>query len=355
MIKRVRISKLKTGDIIAKDIMIEGRKYPLVVKDTVVNEYIKSRLEELQITSISIFDPEYKEESKTPKDENEKLREKKREFKKQYNKNTSDLKNVFTGIAKGEKVNIQNITSISTNLFNSTDDIFAAIESIGEIKQMDENTYAHSINVALYSILLGKWLELEESEVKSLAKAGVLHDIGKSKVDQDILHKPGKLTEDEFKEIQKHTVYGYEICKPNIWISEEIKNGVLMHHEKIDGSGYPLGLKGSQLSLYPKILAVCDVYDALNSKRSYKAKQTPFDTFKQMIEIGNGKLDFKIMGVFLIRIMSLYIGAKVKMNTGEIGEIAFIPPENMSNPIVKINNNYYDLSKNQNYKIEEMC
>lgn len=350
MIKRVLVKSLEVGDIIATDIMYGGRTRPLVVRDSLVTPYIKERLEELEIMTVEIFekDPDEEELKKIQKEK------KKQVFKKQYSQNVDNIKNVFSDIIKGEKVNLSKIDNVSQSLIKNAEDIYTTVESIDEIKQMDDYTYAHSINVSLYAMMLAKWMKLDENEIKAIVKTGVLHDIGKGKVDKEILNKPGKLTDDEFEHIKQHTIFGYEICKPIIFLSDEIKNGVLMHHEKLDGSGYPLGIKDEQIPFYARIIAICDVYDALNSKRVYKEKQTPFDTFTQMVEIGRGKLDEEMLTIFLKNIVSLYIGSKVKMCSGEIGQIIHIPEDDTSNPIVKIGDVYYDLAKTEKIKIEEM-
>lgn len=350
LIVRTIVKNLKIGDVIASDIMYGGGSRPLVVRDSVVTPYIKERLEELEIMSVNIINNDYK-----PKNPEIIKKEKdKKIFKKQYSQNVDAVKDVFNDIIKGEKINLNKIDNISRGLIKNTSDIATTVESINEINEIDDDTYAHSINVSLYSMMLAKWMNLDDSEVKSIVKSGVLHDIGKGKLDKDILNKPGKLTDDEFNHIKKHTIYGYDICKPMIFLSDEIKNGVLMHHEKSDGTGYPLGIGTGKISFYAKIIGICDVYDALNSKRVYKEKQTPFDTFNQMIEIGKGKLDEEMLILFLKNIASLYVGSKVKTNMDQVGEIIHVPSENISRPIIKIDGTYYDLSKTETIKIDEM-
>lgn len=349
MIKRIRVKTLKIGDIIATDVMYGGRTRPLVVKNSVVTPYIKERLEELDIMNVEILS---KRQSKEELIKIEKER-KKKVFKRQYKEDIDNIKDVFSDIITGEKVNLNKINNISQNLIQNADDIVTTFESIDEIKLMDDYTYAHSINVSIYAMMLGKWLDLGDEEIKSLVKSGVLHDIGKGKLDKEILNKPGKLTDEEFNHIKTHPVLGYEICKPMIFLSDDIKNGVLMHHEKLDGSGYPLGIRGSQIPFHARIIAICDIYDALNAKRVYKEEQTPFDTFDQIIEIGKRQLDQEILGVFLKNIVSIYIGRRVKMSNGEQGEVIHIPEEDISNPIVKINGAFYDLSKSE-IKIEKI-
>ena len=249
MKKRVRVTQLEIGDVIANDIMYYGRRQPLVTKDTVINEYIRHRLDELGIVFVKIYDPDYVEKKEKLDTSKEQRQKNKKVFRAKYNQNVSNMKDVFTDIAKGNTVNIHKVLNVSNEIFKDTQDVYTIIDSISEIREIDDYTYRHSINVSLYAMLLGKWLGLKEQSLKELIQTGVLHDIGKGKVDQDILNKPGKLTDEEFEEIKKHTIYGYEICKPVIWLNDNMKNGVLMHHEKSDGSGYPLGLKEDNISL----------------------------------------------------------------------------------------------------------
>ncbi|AFS77759.1 HD domain-containing metal dependent phosphohydrolase [Gottschalkia acidurici 9a] len=354
MTRLVTVDQLKDGDILAEDIFTDQANMSIVVKSTVINERVIKRLKELGIGSLLIFDSKDTDDYEPKGNSSEKITNKKEVFKEQYKNSVSNVKNLFNDIMDGKSVSLEKITDISDEVFKSSEDIYAAIESIGELKEIDEYTYAHSINVALYSMLLGKWLNLSEDSIESLVKSAVLHDIGKSKIDESILNKPGTLSDEEFEEIKKHTTYGYNICQNFENISDEVKNGILMHHERIDGTGYPMGLKDQDISLFAKIIGICDVYDAITSERAYREKSTPFDTFNELIDIGYDKLDTKIMLIFLNNIGSLYIGSKVKMNTGEIGEIIFIPSGNIDKPIVKIGNDYCDLSKNSQYRIIEM-
>ena len=349
MIKRIRVKNLKIGEVIATDVIYRDRTRPLVVKNSVVTPYVKERLEELEIMNVEIYSKK-KSQKELQRIEQER---KKKVFKKKYKEDVSSVKDVFNDIVKGEKINLNKIDHVSQSLVQNAGDIITTVESIDEIKQMDEYTYEHSINVSLYAMMLAKWLNLSDGEIKSVVKSGILHDIGKGKLDQDILNKPGKLTDEEFDHIKQHPVLGYEICKPMIFLSDEIKNGILMHHEKLDGSGYPLGIKDNQIPFYARIIAICDIYDALTAKRVYKAKQTPFDTFNQMIEIGKGQLDEDMLGIFLKNIVSIYIDSEVRMSNGQRGQIIHIPEKNISKPIIKIEDNFYDLSKSE-LKIEEM-
>lgn len=354
MFRTISVKNLKIGDRVANDIFYPGQESPLAIKNSLVTSYIKEKLEKLEIAAIDIVKKEFVKERSVEETQEQKHQRDKVEFEKHYTENVSNVRNLFSDITKGEKMNFENIDSISRDLILNSGDILTTVESINEIKLMDDITYTHSINVSLYAMMLGKWMGLDEKELRYLVEAGVLHDIGKAKVDQLILNKPGRLTESEFEEVKKHTVYGYDVCRPLEFLDEDIKNAVLMHHEKLDGTGYPLGLTSKKISTFARIIGICDVYDALNSKRVYKDKQTPFDTFNQITDIAKGTLDEDLLKLFLKNVVLLYKGAKVKMSTGEIGEVIHINSKNISKPIIKIDNNFYDMSTDSSLKIEEM-
>lgn len=343
---KVSAKELSYGDVIVEQLFVANTNISLFVKNTVVDKSVKDKLIELNIGKISIFRPDVVR--------NEAHSIKKEEFKEEYREKVTDVKDVFKSILDGQKIDLEKVSKISDDIFKNVDDLYVAIEAISELKDFDEYTYIHSVNVALYSMLLAKWLELDRAEIKNLVKAAVLHDIGKAKVADNILNKPGKLTDEEFLEMKKHPQYGYDICTDMGNIKDEVMEAVLSHHEKMDGSGYPNGKKANEISKFSKIIAVCDVYDAITSKRVYKDKVTPFETFDEIIQHGYGKLDTEIMLTFLNNIGGLYVGLKVKMNTGEIGEIVFIPPNNLSQPLIKIGEKFIDPIKDLEYIIEEI-
>ena len=133
--------------------------------------------------------------------------------------------------------------------------------------------YRHGVNVAALSALLGKWIGLEKSQLNLLVYSAILHDFGKTKIDRDVLKKEAPLTKNEFNMIKTHANLGYKIIKEISFLDKAVSYGVLMHHERVDGSGYPLGLKGEAIHPFAKIIAIADVFDAINSDRGYKKKK----------------------------------------------------------------------------------
>ena len=162
------------------------------------------------------------------------------------------------------------------------------------------------------------------------------------------------MTNEEFDEIKRHAIYGYEMVKTDKHLGEEIKEVILMHHEREDKSGYPLGVGGQDLSIYSKIVSVADVYDAMTSNRPYRKALTPFDAFNEFITISKNNLDVSIVNILTSRLSSYYTGSKVLLNNGEIGNIVYIPPHCIQKPVINVGKDFLDLSKEEDISIIKM-
>lgn len=172
--------------------------------------------------------------------------------------------------------------SISNDLINSKKS--EIVTDVSHLVKFDNYTFNHSVNVSVYSAMLGILLGYTPQEVNALAVAGMLHDIGKTLVPPEILFKEGELTDEEFEIVKQHSKFGYDMLKGKASILSVVSASVLQHHENEDGSGYPLGLTSDKIYKFAKILHVCDVYDALVSKRCYKDAINPADAIDYLIE-----------------------------------------------------------------------
>jgi len=175
----------------------------------------------------------------------------------------------------------------------------ATLESIMKIAAHDYYTHTHSINVSIYSLSLAKFLGLKDKDLEDIGMSSMMHDLGKSKVDWDIINKNGKLTDTEFTRMKKHPAAGYDIALTLGITDKRILAGIRSHHEKLDGGGYPDGLKDKQISLFPRIIAVCDVFDALTTKRSYKDAMTSFEAIGLMKKQMQGHLDMRLIDALI--------------------------------------------------------
>ncbi len=163
----------------------------------------------------------------------------------------------------------------------------------------DYYTHTHSINVSIYTLSLGSFLGITGKELEVLGMSAVLHDLGKSKIDYEIINKNGKLTDEEFTQMKHHPAYGHEIALSLGIEDERILSGIRHHHEKIEGGGYPDNLKGSQISQFARIIGVCDVFDALSTKRSYKDPMSSFESLRLMKQQMVGHLDMRMVDAFI--------------------------------------------------------
>ena len=222
------------------------------------------------------------------------------------------------------------------------------------MKEKDDYLFTHSVNVALLCILVGRWLKCEHETLKELGQAGLLHDIGKIFIDNSILNKPGKLTDAEFEEVKKHTLQGYNLLTQYKWISRNVTNAALMHHERADGSGYPMGTKGYSKNLCVSIVAVADVYDAITSDRAYSTKRSPYTAAEILWQDSFGKLNPEISKVFYDKITNFYVGNEVLLSNNEIGVVIYVDPSQPTRPIVMVGDNFYNLATDRSITILEI-
>ncbi|MHA6533010.1 HD-GYP domain-containing protein [Paenibacillus sp. BAC0078] len=230
-------------------------------------------------------------------------------------------------------------------------DIFALFHAI---QGKDDYTYQHNIGVGVLSTLIGRWMNMGEAELSVLSLAATLHDIGKLKIPSELLNKPGKLTAQEYELVKKHTILGYEMLKETTGANAHITLTALQHHERNDGRGYPLGLKDEQIDAYSKIVAVADIFHAMSSKRPYH-DPVPFHIIVDQMRRGSfGALDPQIVSVFLENIVKRTVGREVILTDGRVGEIVYLNPHDIETPLVKIDEEYIDLSKLNTIKIKEI-
>jgi putative nucleotidyltransferase with HDIG domain len=196
-----------------------------------------------------------------------------------------------------------------------------AFVNISRLKDYDQYTFTHSVNVSVLSIAIGRRLGSSVQELNSLGFAGLLHDVGKMKVPEGILNKPGKLTDAEFEIMKGHPSLGYDYLREERGISQEILFAVKYHHEKADGSGYPSGLTDKEIPRFAKIIAIADVYDAITSERVYHKGMVPSDALK-LIFSWSGKHFNESLVKFFINIMGIYpVGTLVLLDTNELAII----------------------------------
>lgn len=223
---------------------------------------------------------------------------------------------------------------------NVTDELMKAIfdndavaVDIGMLKVSDEYTFKHSVDVATMAMIIGRQYGLNREEVHEIGVAGLLHDVGKSKIPTEVLNKPARLTDEEFALMKQHSLFGFQILKERDQFSEGIMLGVLQHHEKLNGRGYPLGVTGEKIHKYAKIISVADVYDALVTERPYKSG-FPKNEAVEMIMAMTGELDIDAMRSFLATVILYPVDSIVTLSNGEKAKVVENSHENAMRPKV---------------------
>ena len=245
------------------------------------------------------------------------------------------IKKVMSETFNGKAIEVGQVEDVADKMIESVIADTDAFKCISALRTKDAYLLEHSINVAFLLVTFGKHLNLEQERLKQIAVGGILHDIGKIHVDNAILHKPGKLTDEEFEHIKLHQVYAVTIMNETKGLSQVSKDVCLMHHEKLDGRGYPNGLKDEQIPLHGRMSCIVDIFDALTATRCYKEAMSPGAAFKVLISLTPFHLDQKLVYEF-IRCVGIYpVGSLVQLSDQRIGIVWDSTGRDALHPIVK--------------------
>lgn len=307
--RKILVSDLKPGMVLAKDVYNHEDGRLLLLKGFSMKPRYISKLESLDITYV------YIDEEATPVAE-EDIREEQI-----YSEAFTTIKNVLTSVREGDSIEVapvkETVDEIVQKIINN-ENVFMQLTGIRDI---DNYTFHHSVDVCIYSVITGKSLGLSNEELTELGMGAILHDIGKCKIPSEILLKPGRLTDDEFLVMKLHTVYGYEIIYNTNGLNKRIANIACQHHEKWDGTGYPVGLRDNQIDKLARIVTVADVYDALTADRCYRKKDLPHEAAEFVMGNSGRLFDPDIAKNFINNIQVYPEGCMVLLNTGEIGSV----------------------------------
>lgn len=343
--KTVSVEDLEVGMITAEDVIIEDSV--LVGRTITLNEHIINKLQAFYPYNTIVV---YVNEASNEKDLIE-LKKVEEEFK----SISSDVKEIFGNNNTLTVDNTSEIRAYSRKLQDIIKTNHSILKSILLHGSKEDSIYRHSVNVAALSSLLGKWAGLNEVDCRALITASMLHDFGKTKISASILNKKTPLTKAEYMIIKNIPKISYEEVKKIPYIGENILLGVLMPHERCDGSGYPLGLKGDAIHPFGKILAIADVFDAINSNRIYRNKKKPFEALNLIKEESiQGKLDYTLCETFLKGLSNFYIGQDVLLSNGKQARIVQMDTSNISSPLLLVDEDFIDLRTNTDINIVQL-
>ncbi len=357
--KKVLTANLKPGMILS-EAAYTYTNHLIIPSNTELDEDLIEKMKYYAIKSIRIFLPD--DEDETSDDLSESISAELSYYERiQHSKEFKAFSKEFDSSVELFKTELNNMVVQNSDgivdtmlehvhtILGKTRNPLHLLDMMQCIRGYDDMTYAHSMNVALICNVIGQWLHLTDSDLTTLTIAGLLHDIGKLKVPPDIIKKPGKLTDDEFKLIRMHPKYGYDILKPKN-LDNRVKLAALQHHERYDGTGYPRKLPGNEVEYFSHIVAVADVYDAMTSDRCYRKGMCPFHVLEQL-ECDKDAYEPQVLYKFVSRTVEAYINTEVMLSTGEKGKVVLLNQNFLSRPTVITEDKTYDLSKNFDVQI----
>ena len=243
---------------------------------------------------------------------------------------------MFQHARMGKAIEAENVVPLVEELYRSVVRNPGALISIARLKNADDYTYMHSVAVCALMIALARQLRTSEDDVRAAGLAGLLHDVGKMAIPLEVLNKPSKLSDEEFELVKGHPREGYRMLLQGRDISATALDVCLHHHEKVDGTGYPDGLAADNISLFAKMGAVCDVYDAITSNRPYKNGWNPGEAVRKMAEWSKGHFDLKVFHAFVKSVGIYPVGALVRMRSRRLGVIIDRSDGSLLQPKVKV-------------------
>lgn len=257
---------------------------------------------------------------------------------------------LFNEARMGKAIDPQMCAELVDEISESVTRNPGALISIARLKTRDEYTYMHSVAVCALMVGLGRQMGLTTSQVRQAGLAGMLHDLGKALMPLEVLNKPGKLTDEEFAVMRSHPLRGHELLIEGGSAGDVVLDVCLHHHEKIDGSGYPHKLKGEDISLFAKMGAVCDVYDAITSNRPYKAGWDPGEALRRMAQ-WKGHFEPSVFQAFVKTVGIYPIGSLVRLQSGRLAVVTAQNADSLLAPKVKV---FYSTRSNMRMLPEEI-
>lgn len=362
--KRLMVDELKPGMLLAEPVVI--RNHVILNSGELLTEEAMRQIKvygEIFTVSVFLFDDSDKEADVGEEDKlvdmplaTRKLEDYTAEEKKvvveKYVNTVSYVRNVFNVARQFKSISFEQMMDTTKDTIEDLMENYTLVHVVKNLRGGDDYTYQHSINVGILSGIIGRWLKMDESRIQMLVLAGIMHDMGKSQIPLNILNKPGKLTAEEFEVMKMHTVYGYEMLSKIKGVPEEVTMACLQHHERIDGSGYPLGLTAEKIKDFSKIIAVADTYDAVTTDRVYQPKRAPMAVMEILDDEMFKKMDARSCLSMLVQIRDSLVGKQVVLKSGEKGTIVFVGKHGTDDLVVKTTDGKFVNVGKRNYKRE---
>lgn len=346
----VSVNELRPGMITA-DHVVSRYGQLIVEKNRILSYQMIAHIRYYGITKVAITDGElpseaiehFETERNAVLSYNEKIKKSPQflYFKKEYDQKVDFLQDSLNDlIVRNIPCDMDHLLEQTLCLFQKNSTTISMFDMLHNMRRINDSTYAHSLNVAIIGRMIGMWTDLDKKDLDVLTLGGLLHDTGKCMIANEIINKPGALTDAEYAEIKKHPRYGYEIVK-DLNIDPRVKKIVLNHHERCDGTGYPIGLYGDDIDDFSDIISIADVYDAMTADRCYRSGMCPFEVIATFEKEGLEKYKPQYILTFLEHIANTYINNDVLLSNGQTGKIVLINKQHLTRPVIQMSDNKF--------------
>ena len=275
-----------------------------------------------------------------------------KEIENTFNQFSSYLETIFDNMSTLKAPGIEEVRIFSKKIQEEFHSVGTIIKDIVFYGNGNDPIYRHTVNVTAISFILGKWLNLDDTELNLLTYAAILHDFGKTKLDKYIIYKKDNLTTNENEIYKTHSTVSYHFAKQIPFLDVSVGYAVLLHHERMDGSGYPLHIKGDKIPKFAKIIAIADFFDEVSSNLDFKKIRGPFEALKVIQEEGFTKLDTDYCNTFLNHIVNYYMGENVLLSNGRPYKVIQLQLNNLTKPLLVDDNGFVDLAKEKDLYIK---
>ncbi|MCI3919432.1 HD-GYP domain-containing protein [Paenibacillus sp. TRM 82003] len=338
---RTHITNLHTGEKFIEDVFTSFGLHVIsagtIVTDQSLSLLFRHQIEYVEIeTSAVVSEPAFPEPIGTKLEPHP--------LQGAYDKTVTQMKRMFDRAFHEGNIVPEELEQSYNPLVESIQQERDVVGLLLSLNSNDDYTYEHCIQVGMLTYYLAKWMNYSDEEAYLYGRAGFLHDIGKSKIHRTILQKPGKLTDEEYAEIKKHTEYGYEIIMKSL-DDRVAAYAALQHHERANGKGYPFGITYEWVHPACKIVAVADIYSAMTSSRTYQRKRDLFIVLKELHDMSFSELDPNVTQTFIRRMIPNFIGKRAQLSDGRIGEIVMNHSTDFFRPLIHVDGEFVDLSK----------
>lgn len=269
-----------------------------------------------------------------------------------YHKTVLLFKGLFTSWQGNSAIDISVVRRVIFPLIDKIEEESQELYYLYRYVTKEDYFYHHSVAKAVLSAYIAK--KNNFNDYRQVGLAGFLADCGMAKVDYDLVKKEGPLTSEEYEEIKKHPTYSYRLVENISSLPLKVKLGILQHHERLDGSGYPLGVQKDKIHSFAACIAIADMYHAMTSERYYQTGQSPFPVIEEILNEQFGKYDPILVHTFILNLLNLSIGTEVKLSDSRHAEILFIDEKNLLRPVVRLSdtNEIISLQERKDMNIE---